>query len=42
MSQIPRHWELLKTIVADALDLPAEQREAFLTRTCDGNAEVIA
>src|SRR3954469_13528504 len=42
MSQIPQNWELLKTLVADALDLPAGEREAFLHTLSDGNADVAA
>src|SRR4051812_42366601 len=41
MSESPQNWESLKTIVADALELPLEERESFLNKSCDGNAQLL-
>lgn len=42
MADPPLDWETIKTIVADALELPPEQRPPFVRDACDGNGAMAA
>jgi eukaryotic-like serine/threonine-protein kinase len=42
MPQSPANWDAIKSVVADALELPADERAAFLKRSCDGDGELLA
>ena len=35
-------WQQVKTLFAEALDLPSDQRAAFLIRRCNGNGRLMA
>ncbi len=38
----PAHWQKLKSIVADALEVPPDERSAFLLGACEGDATLRA
>lgn len=41
MANAPSNWDVLKTLVADALELSTPQREAFLVEQCHGDAALL-